>query len=283
MAHLARTPGDKQERQHYPIDVELEAMCAQAGILFTACRFLSMPAELMLRREHGWVYLGQMFFVQVALCLGILWFKAVPYLTAGYLPSSLLAWAASAYLVRGAWVQFRIIMRGKWSADYLVPGYSGGESYLRRFFAVKGENKEEREAHGEQVERALRMFAEPAIVAVALYITSVILHVGWYWYAMPVAMFLKQAWDWKFTRSRVQAAITKKREIDALQGITHGKKAGGRHESGEPVPVAYPAPTPYTGGRPTVNAMKREAPESLQKLMGVQPKLHVVKGDESVA
>ena len=92
MVHAARTPSDKQERQHYPIDVELEAMCAQAGILFTACRFLSMPAELILRKEHGWVYLGRMFFVQCALCLGLLWFKALPYLTAGHLPSSLLAW-----------------------------------------------------------------------------------------------------------------------------------------------------------------------------------------------
>ena len=283
MVQAARTPGDKQERQHYPIDVELEAMCAQAGILFTACRFLSMPAELMLRREHGWVYLGQMFFVQCALCLGLLWFKAVPYLASGHLPNSLLAWAASAYLMRGVWVQFRIIMRGQWGADYLVPGYSGGESYLRRLIAVKGENREEREACAEQIERALRMFAEPVILAVALYIASGILHVGWYWYAMPVAMFLKQVWDWKFTRTRVQAAMTKKREIDALQGITHGKKAGGRHVSGEPVPVAYPAPTPYAGGRLSVDAMKRDAPQSLQKLMGVQPKSPVVKGDGSVA
>ena len=283
MVQAARTPGYKQERQHYPIDVELEAMCAQAGILFTACRFLSMPAELILRKEHGWVYLGRMFFVQCAVCLGLLWFKALPYLTAGHFPNSLLAWVAFAYLVRGAWVQFRIIIRGKWGADYLVPGYSGGESYLRRLIAVKGENREEREAHGEKIERALRMFAEPVIVLVALYIASGILHVGWLWYAMPVAMFLKQVWDWKFTRTRVQAAMTKKQEIDALQGITHGKKSGGRYASGEPVPVAYPAPTPYAGGRLTVDAMKSAAPQSLQKLMGVKPALHVVKGDESVA
>ena len=133
-------------------------------------------------------------------------------------------------------------MRGKWGADYLVPGYSGGESYLRRLIAVKGENREEREAHGEQIERALRMFAEPVIVLVALYIASGILHVGWLWYAMPVAMFLKQVWDWKFTRTRVQAAMTKKRKLMRYRVSPTAKKPGGRYASGEPVPVAHPAP-----------------------------------------
>ena len=270
-------------RPRYPLDVSFEPMCAQSGLPFTIMRFASMPAELILRREHGWQYLGRMFWVQVALCLGVLWFKAMPYLAAGYLPNSLLAWLAFAYLVRGAWVQFRIIMRGKWGADYLVPGYSGGESYLRRFFTTKGENKEEREACAEQIERALRMFAEPAIVAAALYIASVILHVGWLWYVVPVSMFLKQAWEWKFTRARVQTAMTKKREVDVLQDITHadtGAKNGGGDEE---IPVVLPAALPYSGELFKLAQMQSRMPQSLQKLMGVKPALHVVKGDESVA